>query len=194
MTRLADAPVPLSFPRPTLHFPDRMRFPRSWLLCLAFALGGAHAADLDEVRRLHATGQTMPAIDLARRHIEAQPKDAAMRFQLGVMLAETGRGVEARELFERLVQDYPELPEPYNNLAALKASAGDYDGAKAALEQALRADPSLATAHENLGDVQLMLALRAYARARELDPASTAAQSKLALLRQLLQSLPRAQP
>ncbi|MGD9834635.1 MAG: tetratricopeptide repeat protein [Piscinibacter sp.] len=171
-----------------------MRFPRSWLLCLALLLGGAHAAGLEEVRRLHATGQTVPAIDLARRHIEAQPKDAAMRFQLGVMLAESGHTVEARELFERLVQDYPELPEPYNNLAALKAAAGDYDGAKALLDQALRANPALATAHENLGDVQLMLALRAYARARELDPASTAAQAKLALVRQLLQTVPGARP
>ena len=171
-----------------------MRFLRSWLLCLAFVLGGAHAAELDEVRRLHATGQTSPAIALARRHIEAQPKDAAMRFQLGVMLAETGHEGEARELFERLVQDYPELPEPYNNLAALKASAGDYDGAKAALDQALRANPSLATAHENLGDVQLMLALRAYARARELDPASTTVQAKLALVRQLLQTMPSGKP
>ena len=171
-----------------------MRFPRSWLLCLALALGGAHAADLDEVRRLHATGQTTPAIDLARRHVEAQPKDAAMRFQLGVMLAESGREGEARELFERLVQDYPELPEPYNNLAALKASAGDYDGAKASLDQALRANPALATAHENLGDVQVMLALRAYARALQLDPANTTLPAKLTLVKQLLRPLARTTP
>ena len=171
-----------------------MRLLRFWLLCLALALGSARAAELDEVRRLHAGGQTAQAIELARRHIEAQPKDAAMRFQLGVMLAEGSRDAEARELFERLVQDYPELPEPYNNLAALKAAAGDYEGAKAALDQALRANPAMTTAHENLGDVQLLLALRAYTRARQLDPASTSVQAKLALVRQLLQNVPRAQP
>ncbi len=171
-----------------------MRSFRHWFLGLALLAGGASAADLAEVVRLQAAGQSAAAIDLARRHVAAQPKDADMRFQLGVMLAEGGSANEAREIFERLTQDYPELPEPYNNLAALKAANGDYDGAKAALEQALRANPTLATAHENLGDVLLQLALRAYARARQLDPAGTSAQTKLVLLRQLLQSMPSPLP
>lgn len=169
-----------------------MRLPRSWLLCIALLLGSAHAGELDEVRRLHAAGQSQQALELARKQVERHPKDAAMRFQLGVMLAEGGQDTEARAVFERLVQDYPELPEPYNNLATLKAAAGDYDGAKAALDQALRANPALAVAHENMGDVQVMLALRAYARARQLDPAGTSVQAKLALVRQLLQSVPGA--
>jgi Flp pilus assembly protein TadD len=167
-----------------------MRSSRYWLLCLTLLLGGARAADLAEVTRLQAAGQTAAAIELARSHVAAQPKDAAMRFQLGVLLAESGSARDAREVFERLTQDYPELPEPHNNLAALKAASGDYDGAKAALEQALRANPSWATAHENLGDVLLQLALRSYARARQLDPASASAQTKLVLVRQLLQTLP----
>ncbi len=167
-----------------------MRSPRHWLLCLAFALGGAHAAELADVTRLQASGQLTAAIDLARRQVAQQPKDAAMRFQLGVMLAESGATGEARELFERLTQDFPELPEPYNNLAALKAASGDYEGAKSSLEQALRANPMLATAHENLGDVLVQLALRSYARARQIDPSGATAQTKLALVRQLLQSMP----
>lgn len=171
-----------------------MRSYRYWLLCLTLLVGGARAAELSEVTRLQAAGQTSAAIDLARSHVAAQPKDAAMRFQLGVMLAESGSAPEAREVFERLTQDYPELPEPYNNLAALKAASGDYDGAKAALEQALRANPSLATAHENLGDVLIQLALRSYARARQLDPAGSSAQTKLVLVRQLLQALPAPVP
>lgn len=167
-----------------------MRSSRYWLFCLALFLGSARAAELSDVARLQAAGQTAAAIELARSHVSAQPKDAAMRFQLGVMLAETGSAPEAREIFERLTQDYPELPEPYNNIAALRAASGDYDGAKAALEQALRANPSMATAHENLGDVLIQLALRAYAQARQLDPAGTSAQTKLVLVRQLLQALP----
>jgi Flp pilus assembly protein TadD len=113
-----------------------------------------------------------------------------MRFQLGVMLADTGAAAEARRIFEQLVEDYPELPEPHNNLAALKAAAGDIEGARASLDQALRANPALSTAHENMGDVQIMLALRSYARAQQLDPASTSLQTKLAMVRQLLQSVP----
>lgn len=167
---------------------------RTWLLCLALIAGPALAAEIDDVRRLHAAGQSAEAIERARKAVAAAPKDAAMRFQLAVMLADAGRAAEARELLEQLVQDHPDLPEPYNNLAALKAAAGDYEGAKASLDQALRANPSLPAAHENLGDLQLMLALRSYARAQQLDPASATLPAKLALLRQLLRSLPTAAP
>lgn len=169
-----------------------MRLLRSCLLVLLLFAGAVHADELKEVQRLHAAGQTAEALARARKLVATSPKDAAMRFQVGLMLAETGSADEAREVFERLVQDYPELPEPYNNLAALKAAAGDYEGAKASLDQALRANPALATAHENMGDVLVMLALRSYARAQQIDQAGTAVAGKLALLRQLLQSSPHA--
>src|SRR5512147_2623561 len=103
-----------------------MRLLRSCLLVLLLFASAARADELKEVQRLHAAGQTAEALVRARKQVTASPKDAAMRFQIGVMLAETGSADEARETFERLVQDYPELPEPYNNLAALKAAAGDY--------------------------------------------------------------------
>lgn len=166
----------------------RMRFLCPCLFALLLCAGIARADELKEVQRLQTAGQTAEAIERARKAVAASPKDAAMRFQLGLMLADEGSANEARAVFEQLVQDYPDLPEPYNNLAALKAAAGDYEGAKVALDQALRANPSMATAHENLGDVHLMLALRAYERARQLDPTSTTVPGKLALLRQLMQS------
>jgi Flp pilus assembly protein TadD len=167
---------------------------RFWLLCLLLAASVARADELAEVQRLHAIGQTAEALQRADKHLASHPKDAGMRFLTGVMLAELQRPAEATTVFERLIADYPELPEPYNNLAALKAAAGDYDGAKAALDQALRANPSMATAHENLGDVQVMLAMRAYARALQLDPVSTTLPAKLAMVRQLLRPLARPTP
>lgn len=167
---------------------------RYWLLCLLLAVGAARADELAEVQRLHAIGQTVEALQRAEKHLAANPKDAGMRFLTGVLLAELRRPAEAGAVFERMIADYPELPEPYNNLAALKAAAGDYDGAKAALDQALRANPSMATAHENLGDVQVMLALRAYARALQLDPASATLPAKLAMVKQLLRPLARPTP
>ena len=165
-----------------------MRFLRSWLISLVLVSGAAWADELVEVQRLHAAGRTAEALQRAERYLATQPKDAPMRFVVGVMLAETRQTAEARTVFERLVQDYPELPEPYNNLAALKAAAGDYEGAKALLDQALRANPSMAAAHQNLGDVQVMLAMRSYARALQLEPNNDSVPPKLALLRQLLQA------
>jgi Flp pilus assembly protein TadD len=175
-----------------------MRHPRFWLICLALAgltgRGVAQADELAEVQRLHAADQTEQAMQRAEKFLAARPKDAQMRFTVGVMLAETRRSAEATTVFERLVEDYPELPEPYNNLATLKAAAGDYDGAKASLDQALRANPGLAMAHENMGDVQLMLAMRSYARALQLEPSNTSVPAKLVLLRQLLKAPVRTAP
>jgi Flp pilus assembly protein TadD len=160
---------------------------RCWCLAalLVWALP-ASADELAEVQRLQSAGQSDAALQRADRALAAKPKDPQMRFLKGVLLTEARRGTEAVELFERLTADYPELAEPYNNLAALHAAAGDYERAKASLEQALRANPGFATAHENLGDVLSMLASRSYARALQLEPGSASIPAKLAIVRQLL--------
>lgn len=159
-------------------------------MLLAAATGAARADELAEIQRLQAAGQTAAALQRTEHELAGKPKDPQLRFMRGVLLTESQRGAEAIPLFEQLTQDYPDLAEPYNNLAALYAAGGDYERAKSALEQALRANPNLATAHENLGDVYAMLASRAYARALQLDPSNNAAPGKLATIRQML--LPKA--
>jgi ketosteroid isomerase-like protein len=84
-----------------------------------------------------------------------------------------------------LTEDYPELPEPYNNLAVLYAGQGQYDKAKQSLEMAIRTHPSYATAHENLGDIYAKMASQAYDRALQLDRSNTATQTKLAMIQEL---------
>ena len=91
-------------------------------------------------------------------------------------------------MFTGLTEDFPELPEPYNNLAVLYASQGNYDKAKSALELAIHTHPSYATAHENLGDIYAQLASRAYDRALQLDKTNTTAQLKLAMVKDLFSS------
>ncbi|MCR4304766.1 MAG: hypothetical protein NUV63_11180, partial [Gallionella sp.] len=88
-------------------------------------------------------------------------------------------------IFSALTGDYPELPEPYNNLAVLYAGQGQYDNAKLALEMAIRTHPSYATAHENLGDIYAKMASQAYDRALQLDRSNTATQTKLAMIQDL---------
>lgn len=134
---------------------------------------------------MHLAGQTDAALARAERHLAQNPRDAAMRFERAVILADSGRTAQAIEAFTSLTQDHPDLPEPYNNLAALHAAQGDYDAARSALELALRSQPGFAAAHENLGDVYVALARRAYARTAQLEPANATVAPKLALLRQL---------
>lgn len=160
------------------------------LLCsllLAFA-GAAHAAlaeELSEVTRLHHAGQSDAALERADKYLATKPKEAQMRFLKSVVLADTGRSGESASLLQQLTQDYPELAEPHNNLAALYAAAGEYGKARAELEESLRLNPGYATAQENLGDVYAMLAGQAYARALRIEPGNSALPRKLELVRQL---------
>src|SRR6267378_2563493 len=90
------------------------------------------------------------------------------------------------EIFTKLTQDHPNLPEPYNNLAVIYASQGQYEKARAALEQSIRTHPSYATAYENLGDVYAKLASQAYDKALQLDSSNSGAKNKLSLVRELV--------
>jgi tetratricopeptide (TPR) repeat protein len=89
-----------------------------------------------------------------------------------------------------LNEEYPELAEPYNNLAVLYAGQGDYDKARAALQAAVRSNPAYATAYENLGDVYLRLAARAYERAQALDAGRGALAPKVAQVKSLVPDRP----
>ncbi len=168
----------------------KLRLPLPALLCVGALVavlrpGLASVEETDEVARLHRSGSSAQAVQLADKILATRPKDAQMKFLKGVVLAESQRSAEAIDVFQELTEDFPELAEPYNNLATLYAAKGDYDRARLALEQALRSNPAYATALENLGDVHGMLASRAYARAMTLDPANSRLPGKLALVREL---------
>ncbi|NNU43540.1 tetratricopeptide repeat protein [Ramlibacter montanisoli] len=137
------------------------------------------------MNQLLRAGQHAEALNKADRYLAGKPKDPQMRFLRGVVLTEAGRPDEAIAAFQKLTEDYPELPEPYNNLAVLYAGQAQFDKARAALEMAIRTNPSYATAHENLGDVYAKLASQAYSRALQLDAGNTAVQPKLALIREI---------
>lgn len=144
------------------------------------------AADPRAAERAHAeatnllnAGRTREALGAVEQGLLRSPQDARLRFLKGVLLSSLNRNDEAIEIFRALTQDYPELPEPYNNLATLYAARGELDQARAALEEAVRALPVYGLAHENLGDVYLRLAMREWAQAASLAPASATAATKL---------------
>lgn len=148
----------------------------------------APADDFREAQKLYGQGKVQPALEKVDVFLRAQPKDPQGRFLRGILLTELKRAPEAIQVFTSLTEDFPELPEPYNNLAVLYASQGNYDKAKSALELAIHTHPSYATAHENLGDIYAQLASRAYDRALQLDKNNPTAQSKLAMIKELFSS------
>ena len=136
-------------------------------LALLLAVGLAHAVtDLETAQKLWLAGQRPQAVATIEKALKATPDELKLRFALGVMRMEMGERDAALSIFISLTQDFPDLSDPYNNLAVLHAAMGQLDQAHSELEQALRLQPDNAQAQENLGDLLLRLAERAYKQAQ----------------------------
>jgi Flp pilus assembly protein TadD/ketosteroid isomerase-like protein len=146
---------------------------------------------LQDISKQIKQGQYAQALEQVDKYLAGKPKDAQGRFLKGIVLTEMNRPNEAIEIFTKLTEDYPELPEPYNNLAVIYAQQKQFDKAKQALEMAIRTHPSYATAHENLGDIYARLASQAYDKALQIDSSNSSAQKKLALIRDLMSTAGR---
>ena len=131
--------------------------------------------------RQFANAQTKLSALLAER-----PREPQARFLNGVVETEQGHTDAAIAIFRALIEDYPELPEPYNNLAVLQAQKGEYESARSSLETAIRTAPDWAVARENLGDLYARLAAVEYAQAAKLDRDNKTAPAKLVFVRDLL--------
>ena len=155
-------------------------------LLMSVAVSTAHAQNLPDVQRMMKQNQMPQALEAVDAYISSKPKDAQGRFLRGLILTEMGRTVDAIAVFTKLTEDFPELPEPYNNLAVLYAQQKQYDKARTALEMAIRTHPSYSIAHENLGDVYAKLASQAYDKALQLDSSNATTQTKLSLIKDLI--------
>lgn len=118
--------------------------------------------------------------------IASNPRDAQAKFKRSTVLAHLNRDDDAIAAFTELTQLYPELPEPYNNLAALYAKHGRYAEARAALETATKVNPGYGLAYENLGDLYLRMADEAYRRSLSLGKASPTTTQRLADIQKVI--------
>jgi tetratricopeptide (TPR) repeat protein len=126
--------------------------------------------------------------------LKTNPRDVQAKFKRATVLARLNRDDEAITAFTELTQAYPELPEPYNNLAALYAKKGRYDEARVALETATKANPSYALAYENLGDLYLRLASESYKRAQGLGSKSPLTAQRVGDIQKIVSPPPRRRP
>jgi Flp pilus assembly protein TadD/ketosteroid isomerase-like protein len=158
------------------------------LMAVSSAFFPCHADEYADASRLVRANKFAEALVKVDSYLATKPADPQMRFLKGVTQRNLGRQAEAIVTFTKLTEDYPELPEPYNNLAVLFAGQGQYDKARVALEVAIRTNPGYATAHENLGDIYARLAGQAYNKALQLDSSNQVVPPKLALVREVFKS------
>ena len=145
-----------------------------------------------ETRRRHPlsgkTQQTQAAtlIEAIDKELKVNPRNVQLQFVRARFNIEMGNIPAAKNALLEITQQFPELPEPYNNLAVLEAQTGNLEEAKDYLELALKVQPSFATAHENLGDVYTRLAARAYGKALSIDRKQIQNRRKMKLAEDIL--------
>jgi len=150
--------------------------------------------ELADASRLIGEGEYAPALAKIDAVLADDARNPQARFLKGVVQTDQDETDAAIATFEGLNEDYPELPEPYNNLAVIWAKKGEYDKARKALEVALAARPDYVIAHENLGDIYVRLAGVEYDRVAALDKKNKSAQAKLVLVRELFAVAPTSSP
>ncbi|MBF0455958.1 MAG: tetratricopeptide repeat protein [Magnetococcales bacterium] len=158
------------------------------LFSLLIAAAPVQAGLMDEIYQLTDRKQYGAALSKLNQFLKTNPNDAQARFLKGLVLTEQGERNEAITVFQSLSQDYPDLPEPYNNLAVLYAERGEYDKARSALEKAIKTHPNYVTAHENLGDIYAKMASKAYRQALSLNGSSQVIKAKLDYIKKVFNS------
>ena len=108
-----------------------------------------------------------------------RPRDPQWRFLQGVLFAEIGKRGEAIQTFELLTEDFPELSEPFNNLAALYVEQNELQKARLLLERAIQNRPDYALAYENLADLYVRLAMSTYEKAAKAKQPAPSVKLKL---------------
>ncbi|HXT03733.1 MAG TPA: tetratricopeptide repeat protein [Casimicrobiaceae bacterium] len=144
-----------------------------------------YAQTLHEAKDLLDRKQYADAITKLDKLSAERPREPQAQFLKGIALTDEGRNDEAIAAFRTLLAEFPELPEPRNNLAVLYAQKGEYALARDELERAVQAAPDYAVAHENLGDVYTRLAEVEYEKTMSLDKRNRSAPAKLKLVREI---------
>lgn len=138
-----------------------------------------------ELQKLLADKQYETALRSANDAVRQNPQDIAALLAKGVALTALNQRPEAVSLYQKMIKDFPESAEPFNNLAALYASEGKYENARLALEKAMQIQGSYAVAYKNLNAIYAKLADQAYNKALETGTEKSPAPLQLSLLTEL---------
>ena len=130
---------------------------------------GGQTKALMQTRELIELGKYEEADASIIVQLNEKPRDAQWRYLEALLKAEMGLFMKNKDmldtavfLFERLSEEFPELPEPYNNLAVLYDKMGQEQKAIKSFKLAILNNPNYTLAYENLADLYLFLARKTY--------------------------------
>ena len=150
----------------------------------------------DRIAQMINEGRAQEALDViekrqAQRDASGEVgQDVQLMFLKARAQAASGNMAAAQASYQDMTTKYPELPEPWNNLASLYLAQGNLDSAFDALNMALRADPGYASAKANLAKVHVLKAYDLYQQAEQAGLRSAGNQARA--LRSVFESQPAA--
>jgi len=115
-----------------------------------------------DIEKLVKARKYQDAIDLINTRLKKTPRNVQLRYIKARLQLELRDFDGAKKTLIEITQQFPELPEPYNNLAAIVANQDKWIEARDYLELALKLRPSYSTAAANLGEVYVRLGAKAY--------------------------------
>lgn len=157
-----------------------------WCSLALPALAATRGADGDgsgvRIQQLMQAGRYNEAEKELRSELGSGDSNVHLKFLACVIQAQQGSSKKAIACFQQLVQDYPDMPEAYNNLGVLYAGLGMPMEARKWLERGLKQQHAYAMLYQNLQNLQAEINRNAYASALQLDMSKSQMQTKLSLL------------
>jgi len=115
-----------------------------------------------DVEKLIKARKYQDAVTQINVDLKKTPRNVQLRFVKARLQIEMRQFDQAKKTLIEITQQFPELPEPYNNLAAIAANQGQWIEARDYLELALKLRPTYAIASANLGEIYIRLGAQAY--------------------------------
>ncbi len=112
---------------------------------------------LSTANAAYLKGDFIAAEAAYRETLKLQPDLREALYNLGVLLRDDQRLVEAKQLFQRVVALEPAAAMAFNNLGVIAGIEGDVAVAESHYRRALALQPAFALAHFNLGQLLLKL-------------------------------------
>jgi tetratricopeptide (TPR) repeat protein len=135
------------------------------ILCLLVNGTALAVASVPQMQQLITQKRFVDAASTGEQLLQQNPRHSQARFLTAYAYQMSAQTEQAIRLYQGLIEDNPQLPEPRNNLAMIYLAQGDYDRASQLLVEALNTHSSYAIAYDNLSQVYKGIASEAYRRA-----------------------------
>lgn len=140
------------------------------IFCVILSAPVRSDTEVNAVADLLKAGEFLAALTLLEDLKPLRPCDPGLLFLEARVYETAGEMDRAIALHETLIDLFPGLPEPYNNLAVLYANRGELQKAEVLLLRGLATHATYRQLQKNLSRIYVAWAAQAYRKALSIEP------------------------